>query len=279
MVKQTEPELITIKNNERKEDKKNLVKMKKQITETAKQESESLKNNNKDDVIMSNTPLTPEVTSKAIVETNYINKLEIKEETKKEDAQYDFELPENKKSLSNMPFKIVEPNKETVIENLMIDNELLENEKPPKKDQPVIEPKNEKNQKTLDIEIVESPSLTVGTIIKMTPEGLVNSKRNIHDGHAFFGSYSGQDQYQINDFNFPIEEKGFGKRHFVIQYDETKDSYFLKDLSDGTGTFIKVNDQLPIVENIILSFNNVHLAIMVPSPQEISEVKDLEPDM
>jgi len=37
------------------------------------------------------------------------------------------------------------------------------------------------------------------------------------------------------------KNEGFGKRHFMIQFSIEKNGYYIKDLGDGTGTFIKVD--------------------------------------
>ena len=63
---------------------------------------------------------------------------------------------------------------------------------------------------------------------------------------------------------FSSDEKGFGKRHFVIKYNTEKKNYFLKDLEDGTGTFIKIAPKMVLKNNTIISFGDIHFAIVFP---------------
>ena len=137
-------------------------------------------------------------------------------------------------------------------------NKEIENIKGEKKEEVVL------STKILQITIIESPSVTPGTIIRMNQEGIIGSKRNAKDNRAFFGTYEGDNPYQINDYTIPQEEQGFGKRHFMIEYDARLSSYFLKDLGDGTGTFIKIMHKTALNSNMIISFNSVHLAIFFP---------------
>lgn len=62
----------------------------------------------------------------------------------------------------------------------------------------------------------------------------------------------------------PPEEKGFGRRHFVIKYSIERKIYILKDLEEGTGTFIKINPKLTLRNNSIVSFGDIHFAVIFP---------------
>lgn len=48
-----------------------------------------------------------------------------------------------------------------------------------------------------------------------------------------------EDLSKLNDYVLPSVE-GFGSKHFQIRFSNEQNSYFLKDLGEGTGTFIKV---------------------------------------
>lgn len=168
---------------------------------------------------------------------------------------------------------------EKIPEQVIIENSSKpeENKKEEKASPEMIEKKEDKEEdkkndlstlKTLTLEIMESPSIKAGTIITINSEGLIGSKRGVKDGCAYFGTYTGDDQYQINDYTFSMEEQGFGKRHFMIEYDSTKNAYFLKDLGDGTGTFIKIINKALLNMNMIVSFNSIHLAILFPFEQQ-----------
>ncbi len=62
----------------------------------------------------------------------------------------------------------------------------------------------------------------------------------------------------------PQEERGFGKRHFLIKYDTEKKTYYLKDLEEGTGTFIKIAPKWALRNNSVISFGDIHFATLFP---------------
>ena len=186
----------------------------------------------------------------------------------------DFELPENKKSLGTKPFKIVVPGKEPILEFKSCDEQedsLSKNEEIKKTNNETEKSSKEILSKkivsgrytSLFIEIMESAAIKTGTFLKINPDGLDNSKRGAKDGKTFFGTYEGHDQSKINDYIFPSSEVGFGRRHFVIKYNVDKDAYSLQNLGDGTGTFIKITGHKELTENVIVSFNNIHIGIIV----------------
>ena len=82
---------------------------------------------------------------------------------------------------------------------------------------------------------------------------LVKALRQFH--------YKGDHVY--NDYNFPYDEIGIGKRHFLIKFDDPSKSYFLKDLGEGTGTFIKLETPLKLVSGYIISFGDSHMTILI----------------
>ena len=55
----------------------------------------------------------------------------------------------------------------------------------------------------------------------------------------------------FNDFVISSMDTGIGKRHMVIKYNMDNKSYYLRDLGDGSGTFVRLD--VPLV--IFLSFN------------------------
>lgn len=46
--------------------------------------------------------------------------------------------------------------------------------------------------------------------------------------------------HKLNDVILPKTE-GFGPRHFLISFSLEKNGYCLRDLGEGTGTFIRVD--------------------------------------
>ena len=49
----------------------------------------------------------------------------------------------------------------------------------------------------------------------------------------------------MNDFVISSVDTGIGKRHMVIKYSMDNKSYYLRDLGDGSGTFVKID--VPLV--------------------------------
>lgn len=76
--------------------------------------------------------------------------------------------------------------------------------------------------------------------------GLVNSKRNKSDGCTIIGSQEPTSSGEVfNDFVISQLDTGIGKRHMVIKYNMDNKSYYLRDLGDGSGTFVRLD--IPLV--------------------------------
>ena len=106
---------------------------------------------------------------------------------------------------------------------------------------------------------MESPNIENGLSLKITPSGLEGSLLQNHDEITYFGTEPG-----INDYLLPNNETGFGKKHFQIKYDPRNSSYSLVDLSQGTGTFIKIDKPLLLKHNFIIAFGDSHIVIQYP---------------
>jgi hypothetical protein len=53
----------------------------------------------------------------------------------------------------------------------------------------------------------------------------------------------------------------------VIKFSETNKKYYIKDLSDGTGTFIKIEKLLKLATNYIISFGDSHMTVFIDGSQ------------
>ena len=62
--------------------------------------------------------------------------------------------------------------------------------------------------------------MSVGQEYQITPEGLKSSKRRCKDNCVYAGSLEKQGNLAINDILLPAEEKGIGKKHFMIKYNK-----------------------------------------------------------
>jgi FHA domain len=89
-----------------------------------------------------------------------------------------------------------------------------------------------------------------------------------NDMTTYFGSYNLTDidpkddlePEKLNDVLLPKSE-GFGRRHFMIQFSIEKNGYYLRDLNDGSGTFIKIDTEKILKNGQIVSFGETHMVV------------------
>ncbi|OMJ80059.1 hypothetical protein SteCoe_19789 [Stentor coeruleus] len=117
----------------------------------------------------------------------------------------------------------------------------------------------------LKIIVIESEKLPLGKTYNISPIGLNNSERTSYgDGCVYAGSLYQENNRIVNDMILPQNEKGVGKRHFMIQYKaEPKSMYLIKDLGDGMGTFVRISKPLPLQTNFIISFGDSHMIVVI----------------
>lgn len=135
----------------------------------------------------------------------------------------------------------------------------------------VITDKEAAEAPTLVIEVVESLSLRVGMKLQITGRGLEGSARGKFDGRIFVGSGSPEAGQAFNDYVLPQEE-GIGSKHFMFKYNPLTLKYFLRDLGDGSGTFVRIKSPLTLKQGFIVSFSDSHLLIQLDEsePNSIS---------
>jgi pSer/pThr/pTyr-binding forkhead associated (FHA) protein len=123
----------------------------------------------------------------------------------------------------------------------------------------------------LTIQVVESAVFEVGKLLAITPLGVEGSARCRVDGHIFAGSVGEEGGKVVNDLVLP-QEDGIGRRHFVMRYSPTTKKYSLKDLGDGSGTFVRIKSPLVLKQGYIVSFSDSHLLIQLDEldPAKIS---------
>ena len=73
-----------------------------------------------------------------------------------------------------------------------------------------------------------------------------------------------------NDFMISNADSGIGKRHLVIKYNLDNKSYYLWDLGDGSGTFVRLDSPLvrifykwfkALKHGYIISFGDSHMVV------------------
>ena len=272
MSKPTEKEIIT-NDQEVKESKKIPIAQKKQITETTKQTG-PLEIATKNDPQSNKSTPGQEEEGKKTSDMGKINNSGItilpnnETENKKENIKRNSEVIIEKQSSPPEITKDKQCTEEQPIETLEKQEHKEKEEvksltrKEEKSEIKKVDT-NEPTGKVLNLEVVESPSFTCGTILVINPEGFVGSKRNAKDGRTFFGSYDGTDPTQMNDIIVNSEERGIGLKHFVIEYNTEKNNYYLNNLGQGSGTFIRIVTKFALTTNLVLSFSNLHFSLMV----------------
>ena len=120
----------------------------------------------------------------------------------------------------------------------------------------------------LNLQVLESKELH-DTYFKINAKGLITSSRDEDDGYVLFGSsYYFMHQIQ-SDVHAFTSEYGFGGRHFIIFYDTELNEYFLKDLGEGSGTFVKLEQELKLKNGNIISFTDNHMLISIKENDSI----------
>ena len=116
----------------------------------------------------------------------------------------------------------------------------------------------------LTLVVIDSVHMAVGQEYEIYPYGLKDSERNSKDGCVYAGSLQYENNLRINDILLPETEKGVGQKHFMIFHNQNateKGSYYIKDLGNGMGTFIRLQHALDIQDNFIVSLGSSHLKI------------------
>ena len=54
-----------------------------------------------------------------------------------------------------------------------------------------------------------------------------------------------------------------GQRHMVIKYSEMDRNYYLRDLGDGSGTFIRIDNRIDLIlkQGFIVSYGDSHMVV------------------
>mmetsp|Transcript_18130 Transcript_18130/g.30973 ORF Transcript_18130/g.30973 Transcript_18130/m.30973 type:complete len:134 (+) Transcript_18130:427-828(+) len=127
----------------------------------------------------------------------------------------------------------------------------------------------------------------IGSQLEINAQGLVNTKRNKKDGCTIIGSLDANqmtgelyNDFVIHNVNGeglatdnlnPVDSTstvgGIGKRHLVIKYSEFDRNYYLRDLGDGSGTFIRIDNHKDLIlkHGFIISYGDSHMVVQLSS--------------
>ena len=135
----------------------------------------------------------------------------------------------------------------------------------------------------LELEVLNSSSFPIGTRIKIDQFGLIEgSLRNAKDNITYFGFLENSENNtnekdKINDNNsidylLPLKHCEKYGRFFKIQYITKLNEYIIKDLGNGLGTFIKIQDSINIRKNSMINIGDSYLIFnFVDSNEEKNE--------
>ena len=128
----------------------------------------------------------------------------------------------------------------------------------------------------LELTIITSQSNSNGTKLLITKDGLKeNSLRNIKDGIVYFGyvddiENNNENENTAIDYLLPqkkylnnseINIDSYTGRYFQIAYNPLNNNYFLRDLGNGLGTFVKITDKLYLKDNILINIGDSYFVI------------------
>ena len=65
----------------------------------------------------------------------------------------------------------------------------------------------------------------------------------------------------MNDCTFSEDDSGFKRNQFKIFYSVSDNKYYIKDMCNDNGTFIKVDIRIPIKQGHIFTFANFHMSM------------------
>ena len=136
------------------------------------------------------------------------------------------------------------------------------------------ESKKENENNCLDLEILNSWNLPIGLQLHLDEFGLKNSIRNKGDGFTYFGFQTEESlntepfiDYLLGPKDQEYDEQFVGK-HFQIRYDNDTKKYYIKDLGNGFGTFIKLINEQKIKDNLLINIGETYIVFSFNNDNE-----------
>ena len=107
--------------------------------------------------------------------------------------------------------------------------------------------------------------MPIGLQLHINQYGLKNSLRDKKDGITYFG-YQTEEDLNINpNIDYLLGPKDqeydeqFKGRHFQIRFDKNTKKFYIKDLGNGFGTFIKLINEIKIKDNLLINIGETFL--------------------
>jgi hypothetical protein len=109
-------------------------------------------------------------------------------------------------------------------------------------------------------------------VINISALGAEGSLRSEKDGRTFFGCKKRGEKGNkastvLNDVIIPASDPELTERHrgrhFQIEYDPFREAYFIKDLGNGFGAFVKLDSQLCLRDNNLLHIGESFVVVNI----------------
>ena len=178
------------------------------------------------------------------------------------------------------PKELIKENKTENPSNSIIKKQKSEKKNhkaPPEKDKNtnnLNQSKKEKGNLCLDLEIINSWNLPIGLQLHIDEFGLKNSLRNKGDGITYFGFQTEEGlnsdpyiDYLLGPKEQEYDEQFIGK-HFLIRFDNDTKRYYIRDLGNGFGTFIKLINEEKIKDNLLINIGETYIVFSFNNDNE-----------
>lgn len=125
--------------------------------------------------------------------------------------------------------------------------------------------------------VSESPTCKSGTQFTINACGYPYSRRRPKDGCVYIGTkeVNAESGEILNDIVFHAEERGMGNRHLYIKYFLENKSYYIKDIGEGTGTFIRIDKSVLLQHGYIISYGDCHMFVSL-FPKNVIQLRYLD---
>ena len=107
------------------------------------------------------------------------------------------------------------------------------------------------------LEVKDGPSPLIGKVFQLSPAGVKDSSKEVMDGKMMIGS-----DRKVCDIVLE-GDTDIGEMHCLLEFNVKSRAYYLKDLGDGNGTFIKIEDNQEVATGDIVSFGASHARVVV----------------